>query len=80
MATFQETEFEAIVTVNVTLLLVLTTLFIGISNSLPKTAYIKVIDIWLITNLVSYLIPTLLVAVTPLRIGKSVSESNTRSP
>ena len=49
----QETEFEAIVTVNVTLLLVLTTLFIGISNSLPKTAYIKVIDIWLITNLVS---------------------------
>ena len=53
MATFQETEFEAIVTVNVTLLLVLTTLFIGISNSLPKTAYIKVIDIWLITNLVS---------------------------
>ena len=38
----QETEFEAIVTVNVTLLLVLTTLFIGISNALPKTAYIKV--------------------------------------
>ena len=42
MNTFQETEFEAIVTVNVTLLLVLTTLFIGISNTLPKTAYIKV--------------------------------------
>ena len=38
-------------TVNVTLLLVLTTLFIGISNALPKTAYIKFIDIWLITNL-----------------------------
>ena len=42
MNTLQETEFEAIVTVNVTLLLVLTTLFIGISNTLPKTAYIKV--------------------------------------
>ena len=33
------------------MLLVLTTLFIGISNALPKTAYIKLIDVWLITNL-----------------------------
>lgn len=33
--------FEAIVTVNLTSLLVLTTLFISVSNSLPKTAYIK---------------------------------------
>ena len=33
--------FEAIVTVNLTSLLVLTTLFISVSNSLPKTAYVK---------------------------------------
>ena len=37
--------------VNVTTLLVLTTLFIGISDTLPRTSYIKMIDIWLITNL-----------------------------
>ena len=37
--------------VNVTTLLVLTTLFIGISNSLPRTAYVKMIDIWSIVNL-----------------------------
>ena len=43
--------FEASVTVNLTSLLVLTTLFISVSNSLPKTAYIKMMDIWLIFNL-----------------------------
>ena len=37
--------------VNVTLLLVLTTLFIGISTALPRTSYVKMIDIWLIVNL-----------------------------
>ena len=44
-------EFEAVVSVNVTTLLVLTTLFIGVSNSLPKTAYIKMIEIYLIFSL-----------------------------
>ena len=43
--------FEAIVTVNLTSLLVLTTLFISVFNSLPTTAYVKMIDIWLIFNL-----------------------------
>ncbi len=43
--------FEAIVTVNLTSLLVLTTLFISVFNSLPTTAYIKMIDVWLIFNL-----------------------------
>ncbi len=43
--------FEAIVTVNLTALLVLTTLFINIYNSLPATAYVKMIDVWLIFNL-----------------------------
>ena len=40
--------FEAVVTVNLTSQLVLTTLFISVSNSLPPTAYVKMIDIWLI--------------------------------
>ena len=29
-------------------MLVLTTMFINVSNNLPKTAYIKMIDIWLL--------------------------------
>ena len=35
-------------TVNLTSLLVLTTLFISVSGALPPTAYVKMIDIWLI--------------------------------
>lgn len=38
-------------TVNVTTLLVLTTLFISISDALPRTSYVKMMDIWLIFNL-----------------------------
>ena len=34
------------VTVNLTTMLVLTSLFIGVSNSQPITAYPKMIDIW----------------------------------
>ncbi len=44
--------FEAIVTVNLTSLLVLTTLFISVSSSLPPTAYVKLMDVWLIFCLV----------------------------
>ena len=40
--------FESVISVNLTALLVLTTLFISVSGSLPKTAYVKMIDIWLI--------------------------------
>ena len=40
--------FEAVVTVNLTSLLVLTTLFVSVSNSLPTTAYVKMIDVWLL--------------------------------
>ena len=43
--------FEAVVTVNLTAMLVLTTMFINVSNNLPKTSYIKMMDIWLIFNL-----------------------------
>ncbi len=43
--------FEAAVTVNLTCLLVLTTIFIGVADSLPNTSYIKLIDIWLLFTL-----------------------------
>ena len=32
-------------------MLVLTTMFINVSNNLSKTSYVKMIDIWLIFNL-----------------------------
>ena len=45
---FKDFFFEAIVTVNLTALLVLTTLFISVSNTLPTTSYVKLVDVWLI--------------------------------
>ena len=47
-ANFRVNIFRAIVTVNLTSLLVLTTLFISVSSSLPQTAYVKMVDVWLI--------------------------------
>ena len=32
-------------------MLVLTTMFINVSNNLPKTSYVKMVDVWLIFNL-----------------------------
>ena len=55
-------DFEANVTVNVTTLLVLTTLFISISDALPRTAYVKMIDIWLIFNLLIPFVEIILVS------------------
>ena len=49
---FKEFFFEAIISVNVTVMLVLTTMLINVSNNLPKTAYIKMIDVWLLFNLI----------------------------
>ena len=43
--------FEAVVTVNLTVMLVLATMFISVSDNLPKTSYIKMVDLWLIFNL-----------------------------
>ena len=43
--------FESVISVNLTALLVLTTLFISVSGGLPPTAYVKMVDIWLIFSL-----------------------------
>ena len=44
------------VTVNLTAFLVLTTLFISVSGKLPPTAYVKMVDIWLIfTQMVPFI-------------------------
>ena len=45
---FRPFYFEASVTVNLTTMLVMTTIFIAVMDKLPSTAYIKMIDIWLI--------------------------------
>jgi len=44
--------FEAVISVNLTVMLVLATMFVSVSESLPKTSYIKMIDVWLLFNLI----------------------------
>ena len=49
---FKEDYFEATIALNVTVMLVLTTMFTSVSESLPKTSYIKMIDSWLLVSLI----------------------------
>ena len=48
---YKPAHFVGLMTLNVTVTLVLTTMFLSINNNLPPTAYIKMIDIWLLFSL-----------------------------
>ena len=45
---FKPEYFEASLTVNLTIMLVMTTIFTSVMDRLPTTSYLKMIDIWLI--------------------------------
>ena len=45
---FKSFFFEAALTVNLTVMLVVTTLFIAVMERLPSTSYIRMVDVWLI--------------------------------
>ena len=57
-------------------MLVLTTMFINVSNNLPKTSYVKMVDIWLIFNL---LLPLLEVLIHTLRFASRTTIVAARS-
>ena len=57
---FKDFFFEAVVTINLTCMLVLVTLFISVCESLPNTSYIKMMDYWFIFNLILPFIEVLL--------------------
>ena len=54
-------------------MLVLTTIFIDVSNNLPKTSYMKMIDVWLLENL---LLPFLVVLTHTYMDTLRVDEDN----
>merc|ERR1719422_1991090 len=45
---FAEDYIDMVIQVNLTILLVLGTIFLGLSQSLPVTSYVKMIDIWML--------------------------------
>ena len=60
--------FEAAVTVNLTTMLVMTTIFISVMEKLPPTSYVKLVDIWLIMGqLIPFLEVVLLTTMERLR-------------
>lgn len=47
----REDNFETVITVNITCMMVLASVYLSVSSSLPPTAVIKAIEIWLLFNL-----------------------------
>ena len=68
---FKQFFFEAALTVNVTVMLVLTTLFISVMEKLPPTSYVRMVDIWLIFGIV---IPFLEVAILTFKEYNNTEE------
>jgi hypothetical protein len=76
---FQPSDFDSIVAVNLTSLLVLTTLFIGIASSLPRTSYVKMIDVWLIVRFLVPFVEVLLhTAIDSIGFADAENEYNIR--
>ena len=46
-----ENKFELIISVNITCMMVLASMYLSVSSSLPSTANIKPIETWLLVNL-----------------------------
>ena len=69
---FKPFYFEAALSVNLTTMLVMTTIFISVMDKLPSTAYIKMVDYWLIFGqLVPFTEVVLLTAMEYLRKGNN---------
>ena len=74
---FKPYYFEAALTVNLTTMLVMTTIFISKMDGLPSTAYMKMIDIWLILcQLVPFVEVVLFTAKEYRREKKGTEERN----
>merc|ERR1711895_168483 len=73
---FKPFYFEAALTVNLTTMLVMTTIFISVMDRLPATAYIKHIDIWLLgCQLLPFFEVIILTIKEKLRKGNGLSST-----
>ena len=68
--------FEAALSVNLTTMLVMTTIFISVMQMLPATAYVKMVDVWLIFGqLVPFVEVVVLTAMEYIREGDGSGET-----
>ena len=49
---YAEQHFKTVIPVNLTGMLLMVNLFVGLSGSLPQTSYLKMIDFWLVASLI----------------------------
>ena len=75
---FKPFYFEAAVTVNLTTMLVMTTIFTNLMDKLPPTAYVKMIDIWLIGGQLIPFIEVLLLTIVEMLRNCSMKYSKFR--
>ena len=47
-----ENKYDLSLTINITIMMVLASIYLSVSNSLPETANIKPVEIWLLFNLI----------------------------
>ena len=57
---YKDDFFETVIAINLTTMLVIVTLFVSVSENLPPTSYMKMMDIWLLFNL---FVPFLLILI-----------------
>ena len=68
--------FEAIVSVNLTAMLVLTTIFLGVSGDLPTTSYVKYVEVWLLFCLfIPFIYVLLHIYIDNLRVSISIDQN-----
>ena len=60
---FKPFYFESVIAVNLTVMLVLTSMYISVVAGLPVTSYIKMIEMWLLFNLTIPFIDVLLTCI-----------------
>ena len=72
--------FESALGVNLTTMLVMTTIFIAVMDKLPSTAYVKLVDYWLIFGqIIPFTEVVLLTAMEFIREGDGSGEEETQT-
>ena len=68
-----ETKYDLIIAVNITCMMVLTSVYLSVSTSLPSTSNIKPVEVWLLFNLAYPFLVILVNVVIQVEILKYLS-------
>ena len=72
---FSEEYFEANLSVNLSVMFVMTTLFVSVMEKLPQTSYIRMVDVWLIFGQLFPFLEVVLVTFAEYHSVRTVSEN-----